>query len=257
MENTYSEEFYSTRDSHTRQSAEKIVPLIMDVFRPRNVVDIGCGVGTWLKVFKEYGCRDVLGIDQKEVPREFLQMDVNEFMTHDFEKPLSMDRSFDLVMSLEVAEHLSPEYADRFVESLTRLGPVVIFSAAIPRQGGVCHQNEQWQDYWKEMFAQHGFVGLDLIRPRIWNESCVAYWYRQNILVYLSSEKYEEVSARKDLWPEARSEMISVVHPLAYSAKCMEIEGLSHPPAIRQTVRLLVRLIVEKFLRFVRVSRQS
>ena len=71
---------------------------------------------------------------------------------------------------LEVAEHIPPECADIFVESLTwGLAPVIMFSAAVPGQGGTLHLNEQWPAYWASKFAQHGYVLIDCLRPQLWD----------------------------------------------------------------------------------------
>ena len=62
----------------------------------------------------------------------------------DLAQPLQIDRRFDLALSLEVAEHLPPECGSEFVQTLTDLSSVILFSAAIPFQGGTDHLNEQW-----------------------------------------------------------------------------------------------------------------
>lgn len=68
-------------------------------------------------------------------------------MPKDLTQPLSLGRKFDLCVSMEVAEHLPPSRADSFVADLVGLAPVVLFSAAVPEQGGTNHLNEQWPDY--------------------------------------------------------------------------------------------------------------
>jgi hypothetical protein len=87
------------------------------------------------------------------------------------------------VVSLEVAEHLPESSADTFIESLVAHGDVILFSAAVPGQGGQHHINEQWPEYWQQKFAKHGFYFHDTIRPLIWNNEKVNWWYRQNIFI--------------------------------------------------------------------------
>src|SRR6185437_3265527 len=96
----------------------------------------------------------------------------------------SVGRRFDLACSLEVAEHLPRERASDFVGLLTRSAPIVLFSAAIPGQGGNHHINEQWQSYWSELFRSRSFQAFDCIRPIVYGNPAVDWWYRQNTIVY-------------------------------------------------------------------------
>lgn len=135
MENPYTKEYYRALREGARRSAEAIVPLVMGLLHPRSVIDVGCGDGTWLSVFRRHGVREILGIDREYVTGEILEIPEKEFLPHDLRFPLSVDREFHLVVSLEVAEHLPGACAETFVDSLTHLGPAILFSAAIPLQG--------------------------------------------------------------------------------------------------------------------------
>ena len=92
------------------------------------------------------------------------------------QNPFQINRRFDLVMTLEVAEHLPDTAAANFVESLTQLGPVILFSAAVPFQGGTGHVNEKWPDYWANLFSKHAYVPIDCIREKVWNNPDVQIW---------------------------------------------------------------------------------
>src|SRR5919108_2535643 len=164
----YTEAFYECHRGGARSSAGVVVPMLIDLFGPRSVVDVGCGIGTWLAAFREHGVADVCGVDGDWVERAALEIPVERFVAADLTRPLRLDRTFDLVLSLEVAEHLPPASADTFIDSLTRLGAAIVFSAAIPLQGGVDHVNEQWPEYWVERFAARGYEAIDGLRPRIW-----------------------------------------------------------------------------------------
>lgn len=76
-------------------------------------------------------------------------------------------RNFDLAVSLQVAEHLPPSSAKGFIDSLAKLAPVVLFSAAIPLQAGAEHLNEQWPEYWAALFKTHDYLPIDCIRGRM------------------------------------------------------------------------------------------
>ena len=107
----------------------------------------------------------------------------------DFEKDMDgISGSYDLCISMEVAEHLPDRFASPFVDLLTRLSPVVLFSAAIPEQGGTDHFNEQWPSYWAARFRKQGFRSVDVIRPAVWADKKVKWWYRQNTILYVQKD---------------------------------------------------------------------
>ncbi len=171
---------------HNITSPKEIVPEIIKLLNPKSVVDIGCGIGTFIYCFKQEGIRDVLGIDgswvNKVLVNKFLTEE--EFLEKNLEEKLVLDRKFDLVISLEVAEHLSEESAGIFVDNLISSGNLILFSAAIPLQGGQNHINEQWLDYWQEKFLKHGYYLQDVIRPIFWDNPKVFWWYKQNMVLF-------------------------------------------------------------------------
>jgi SAM-dependent methyltransferase len=169
---------------HNFSAAREIVPFIMDLIDPKSVVDVGCGTGTWLKVFNDNKVSDFIGIDGDYVDKEFLKINIDVFIEHNLETPYISDRNFDLVISLEVAEHLIEDSADIFIETLTKLGNTIIFSAAIPNQGGQNHLNEREPAYWISKFQKQGFICYDVIRPIFWENINVDCWYKQNILLF-------------------------------------------------------------------------
>lgn len=170
--------------THNFNAAEEIVPFIIELFQPKSVVDIGCGIGTWLNIFKKYGVQTILGIDGSFVDKHLLKIQENSFMEIDLEQSFVLDAKFDLAISLEVAEHISFETADVFIESICNLADVVFFSAAIPNQGGQNHINEQPPLYWIQKFESRGYKMFDVIRPLFWNNKKVDWWYKQNMLVF-------------------------------------------------------------------------
>jgi len=217
---TYSKAFFSAQQAGSKRSAEAVVPLIMQIVNPRSVVDVGCGVGTWAAAFKAHGVADVLGVDGDYVKPEFLHIPRDNFEAHDLQQPLHLDRKFDLVVSLEVAEHLPASAAETFVDTLTGLGNVVLFSAAIPHQGGTHHLNEQWPEYWAELFKWRGYRVVDCLRRRIWKNREVDWCYAQNILIFATPEAVAANPALKQAAAETDEAQLSLVHPLKYMEQC-------------------------------------
>jgi SAM-dependent methyltransferase len=209
----YDKGFYTTLAHTARRSAQYIAPIVLAYIKPKSIVDVGCGTGTWLSVFAENGITDFLGIDGDFVPQDALEIPADRYVSFDLTRAYNSTRRFDLVVSLEVAEHLPTQCADSFVAALVRLGPAVLFSAAIPGQGGTHHVNEQWQDYWANLFLRHDYVPIDLVRRTIWENEEVAWWYAQNTLLYFSSSY---VATNESLIQELESAAkfpLRVVHP--------------------------------------------
>lgn len=141
------------------QTAIKCVPLLMQWHRPRSVLDLGCNVGWWLKAFNEHGVNDVVGIDGGNM-LDALVIDRNKFHTFDLTKELNLGRKFDLVICLEVAEHISEQYADTLIQSCVNHSDMIFWSAANKGQGGYNHVNEQQPEYWIEKFGRKGFDSM-------------------------------------------------------------------------------------------------
>jgi SAM-dependent methyltransferase len=212
-ESIYDKAFFLAIMDGSYKSAKLIVPIVSELISPRSVCDVGCGVGTWLRVWSELGVPDLYGIDGDYVDTKLLVISPKQFHGRDLRKPFSVERRFDLAMSLEVAEHLPSARAASFIADLTALAPVVLFSAAVPSQGGTDHVNEQWQSYWADLFRERGFTPVDVIRPMIWENVRVMRWYRQNVLLYCCEEflhLYPKLSGLSSNFP------LSVVHPEQY-----------------------------------------
>ena len=165
----YNSSFFGSQSQGSRTSARAVIPIVRELIRPTSVLDVGCGIGTWLAEWADQDVTDVLGLDGEYVDKTALVIEPKKFVPMDLQKPFSLGRKFDLVECLEVAEHLDETYADLFIESLASHGDTILFSAAIPGQGGTHHVNEQWPSYWIEKFSRSGFKKMyDAIRPRIW-----------------------------------------------------------------------------------------
>jgi Methyltransferase domain len=178
-------------------------------------VDVGCGRKTWLSVFAEHGIADAVGMDGDYVDRRTLLIPPDRFVAHDLTTPLRLHRTFDLVVSLEVAEHLPVACAGEFVASLTSLGSAVLFPAAVPGQGGTHHVNERWQDYWAALFAQRGYGVVDCVRWTAWARHDVEPWYEQNTLLYVTPERLRTKLALLGMRRPGLDEL-AVVHAALY-----------------------------------------
>lgn len=181
----YDRHYFERIAALSLESARIVAPTILSLIQPipKAVVDVGCGAGVWLSAFQRLGVERIRGLDGAAVT-PCLRINRHAFTAVDLSKPFSLDETFDLALCLEVAEHLPARAAKGLVESLSRLAPLVVFSAAVPCQGGTHHLNEQWPDYWEHLFSQQAFVMLDPIRPLIWQDNRVCDFYRQNMFLF-------------------------------------------------------------------------
>jgi SAM-dependent methyltransferase len=211
----YDRGFYTEQQAGSLESAREIVPIVLELIQPEKVVDVGCGLGTWLSVFAELGVTEYLGIDGSYVPTDMLLVPKDRFRAHDLKLPLHLPDRYDLAVSLEVAEHLPASHAAVFVDSLTNLAPVVLFSAAVPFQGGTSHVNEQWPEYWADLFAHRGYEPVDCIRPRVWRNANVCWWYAQNAMLFVRSDL---LKGRPNLRAEQTDceKPLALIHPAYY-----------------------------------------
>lgn len=207
----YDATFFDTIRPGICRSAQAVVPILADELAPAlagtTLIDVGCGEGWWSVELERYGF-DVTGIDAHPNRPQIPVID------HDLEQPLPELGRFDVALCLEVAEHLTPERAESFVADLAALSDLVVFSAAIPGQGGTGHLNEQWPGYWAALFATHGYACSGALRWRLWDDERIENWYRQNLLV----------AARRpqllpDLFDTPLAAVWPVVHPVLYDAR--------------------------------------
>lgn len=235
----YTKAFYEEIRNGSVRSAQVIVPLVLDLVHPNSVVDVGCGDAGWLAVFQKLGVEDIFGIDGDYVEPELLQIPRDRFGAVDLSKPFNLPRTFDLAISLEVAEHLPVDGASAFVESLTRLAPIVLFSAAIPLQGGNHHVNEQWPDKWAALFREHNYLTVDCIRKRVWENNGVEWWYAQNTLLFAREDALEGNALLKAEFGQASPNQLRLVHPRNYLGALTPVQ--SPPWNVKAAAQLLMK----------------
>jgi hypothetical protein len=217
MSDSYEPDYYASIQDSSISAARAVIPLVIDLVRPRSVVDLGCGTGAWLAAVKEQGIDDILGIDGDWLPVAQLLIPHEQFVSHNLCQPLNFDRRFDLAISLETAEHLPRGCASTYIKSLVDLAPVVLFSAAIPQQGGHHHHNEQWPSYWADLFCEHDYLPIDSVRPLVWTLPGVAHWYAQNILIFAASSHIAQCERLKRQHDEFGGPVLPLLHPARWN----------------------------------------
>lgn len=233
LRNLYSSRFFAHLREGSAGSARALVPLVLDIHPARSMVDVGCGIGGWVKAFAEQGVSSV-GIDGAYVDRQQLLIPEDRFVAHDLNREIAVadlgrrygdanTGRFDLAISLEVAEHLQPQRSDTLVRDLCVLSDVVLFAAAIPFQGGAGHINERWQSWWAQKFSENGYDPFDALRRDIWGRRDIAWWYKQNTLFYVkrNSAAHARFCAR---FGQPRDTMFDLVHPELFRGKVARLK---------------------------------
>ena len=237
MGTAYDNHFYDDQAAGSFASSGEYVPFILELTRAQSVADVGCGLGTWLKTYSESGVSEILGIDGTWVEPSRLYIPQSKFRAVDLLQLPEPERRFDVAQSLEVAEHLPHSHAPKFVEFLTRLSDVVVFSAASPYQGGTDHINERWPSYWRTHFESFGYALYDVFRPRFWSNEKVMWWYAQNTFLYVNRRAKLKVDQPEGfVYPER------IVHPRRIDPAFNGKPGIrdllrAAPSALSSTVR--------------------
>jgi SAM-dependent methyltransferase len=169
---------------------QTLASVIVELYHPKTVVEFGCGPGHLSRELSKLGVL-VTAVDGycqpnfSRSPIEFHTLDLNDAVaiSNYFE-----GKSFDLAISLEVAEHLQPESSSTLVEWLAKVAPIVVFSAGVLGQGGHGHINLRPRDYWHKEFTRHGFVVADRVREKLRPFTSVAPWYRHNVIDYIYAQ---------------------------------------------------------------------
>ena len=214
-ENIYSNYYYTVQEYGSLKSAEIIVPMIINEFNPKSVIDVGCGIGSWLSVFNKNGVTDYIGIDTEFINSESLKIPKDRFMKFDICKPVNINRKFDLAISLEVAEHIPEEFIDIYIDSLTNLSDLILFSGAIPLQGDIKmgHINEKWISLWIKLFSDKNYEAFDFLRDKIWDNINIEPWYIQNILLFVKRDNKEFIKLSEKY---KKDKILNLIHPRFY-----------------------------------------
>ena len=204
---------------HTVNGAIEGLAALDSLISYRSVLDVGTGTGTWLAAAQRKGLQDVAGVDGVSPVGRSVAVNPDLIAVKDLRLPFDLGRQFDLVLCLEVAEHVEEIHAPTLIASLCRHSDTIFFSAAAPFQLGDNHVNCQWPSYWQGLFNELGFACDDAVRWQIWDNEKIEPWYRQNAFL-----------ARRDRLHCGRDPRLrSVVHPRMFE----HMDSTSSPAAVR------------------------
>ena len=226
----YDNEFFDYVERGAYRSALNVVPLVSKGLWAQSVLDVGCGRGIWLREWARAGVTDCLGVDGHYIDQTKLAIPKAHFVARDLSQPFDLGRKFDIVQSLEVAEHISDHFAEVFMDNLCRHSSVILFSAAVPGQGGEMHVNERPLEYWREKFLDRGYAAFDWIRPMISDNVAVEPWYRYNSLLFANDDAVSRLPAEIKTTRIPAGERIANFAPIGWRTRNMVLRCL--PPSI-------------------------
>lgn len=263
LENLYNKEFYDEQVAGSISSAKKVLGRLFEIYRPRSVVDFGCGMGGWLREAELLGSQVIKGFDGDWVKRGSLLSKNIDFTPENMMQDIDLEDRYDLCISLEVAEHLPDKHAKKYVDMLCNASDLVLFGAAIEGQGGVNHINERWQSYWVDLFKQNGYREYDIFRGALWDDDDVRWWYKQNAFLFVKTSA-EKVVVDAEVLIKMEHKIIDVVHPDNYQTKIKqlkearektlhyrekyqnELSKIQYPKSLRFCLGILKRYIVSR-----------
>ncbi|MFT5760223.1 MAG: ribosomal protein RSM22 (predicted rRNA methylase) [Alteromonadaceae bacterium] len=247
MKEHYGNMFYEDQVTGSLSSATEVLQVVFDIYRPKSLLDVGCGRGAWLLAAEKLGVDELHGIDGPWVKTTDLLSNKINFLSENLETKIPISQRYDMAMSVEVAEHLSESSAQSLVSSLCAAADIVIFGAAVKAQGGENHINEQRQSYWANHFMTNNYCCLDIIRPKVWLNGSVDIWYRQNTLVYINNSRTDLI----ELFSNAEcGGMLDLIHPVMFENR----ERSRHLTLEKPSLRLILGLIRSYIYRVMRIN---
>jgi SAM-dependent methyltransferase len=243
----YEDKFFDYVAIGARRSARPIVALLRQHLRPSSLLDVGCGRGVWVDEWCRSGVADAIGVDGAHISIDRLEILPKQFVALDLSESFRLGRRFDLVQSLEVAEHIPAANADVFVDNLVAHGDLILFSAAVPGQGGEFHVNEQPHEYWRSKFARRGFSIFDFIRPNVSAIKEIEPWYRFNSFLFAHEGAFDRLPETIRQTQLLADQPIADLAPLSWHMRNLSFRYLPQPlvqrlarlkhAAVRATVR--------------------
>lgn len=190
----YGKEFYDETARRAKNAAEICAQVLKKFVNVKSVIDVGAGTGVWTRVFLEQfpdiRLAQVVDLDKRNfLPFNNIGSDTRLILSScNFETDAFVSEDiFDLGICTEVLEHIDMRAANFVLSQLAKSCRLLIFSAAVPGQGGTHHINEQTLAYWSNLLKSFGFSPLDVLRHELKGESnSVPDYYANNCLLWVN-----------------------------------------------------------------------
>jgi SAM-dependent methyltransferase len=196
-------------------SQSTVLSFLAEMRKLRSVVDFGCGRAQWLHAARRLGAKTILGYDNSALTLEDRGLKEEEFVAADLCHPVDAGRKFDLAVCMEVGQLIPADSAANLLHTLCASADWVLFAAALPHQSAAPNVNDNWLEYWAQLFTNNGYECYDILRRVFWHDTRIAYYYRQNTCLYVRPGAHYALKARGH---EPSSCPPSVVHPETFLA---------------------------------------
>lgn len=202
MSEIYNAEYYKEYDvgcgkvdysdsEYTKGFLTQIAQKIADDLHPRTVLDAGCAMGHLVAALRDRGI-EAYGVDISEYAISKVREDIRPFckvgsLTEPL--PAGLPDRYDLVVTVEVLEHLYEDEGRQAIRNICRLTDKVLFTSTPDDFTEPTHVNVQQREYWCRVFFENGFVDDLNYRPRYLTSH--ALLFRRSANIERQVEDYE------------------------------------------------------------------
>ncbi len=152
----------------------------------KNVLDLGCGIGKYSKAFIDNNivCNCYDGHPDTNL------LTNNLCDTIDLSKPISLKKTYDCVLSLEVGEHIPQIYENNFINNIVNHSHnLIIISWAVPGQPGDGHVNCKTNDYIIDRIEKYNFYFNETMTQTLRGHSSL-WWFKNTIMFFQKTKPY-------------------------------------------------------------------
>ena len=168
-----------------------IADRIVQDLRPRTVLDAGCAMGYLVAALRERGV-EAYGIDISDYAICCVREDIRPYCAVGSlldPLPEGLPEQYDVVVTIEVLEHLYADAGKKAIQNLCSWANTVIFSSSPDDFTEKTHLNVQQREYWARLFAENGFYDDLNYRPTYITYHAACYRKKSDVLRQI--EDYE------------------------------------------------------------------
>lgn len=202
MQNFFGEEYYQnywTENGGTSyENLEEFQVFIRSAaeyikkeYHPQTVLDAGCAMGLLVAALRDLGV-EAYGVDLSEYAISGVREDIRPYCAvGSLADPLpnSLPRRYDLVVSIEVLEHMPEEDGKKSIANLCTMSDQILFSSVPDDTTDPTHINLHETPYWCGLFAKQGFFSAEEKKP-LFLPRHARFFQRKSVSA--SVELYEE-----------------------------------------------------------------
>jgi SAM-dependent methyltransferase len=189
-EKMYDPKYYERHFNEYREWEIRLAKFFSDRYKINSVIDIGCGVGSYLEGHVRSGVTKVRGLEYnyKSAVGYFPDILKPHISYADATKPLDINDKFDCAWSVEVAEHIMPSGTEQFIDNLTSLTEnYILLTAAPPGQSGTGHIKLREKQFWIDAIKAKGFDYLEdevKVLQEEWKKLGAEWYITKNVMLF-------------------------------------------------------------------------